>query len=204
MAAPRRSNPNAGLRPTEICRTLSGKDRACSGIVDVDPVLRLFGNKRETARKDFAEWVGAAYDEDESAYMWAENDILGSEEFVDAHIHRLGDVELECGRIERKNEQRPFDGESLIAAVEAVLGMSRNDLYGSGKNAQAVMAKEVLILTGRQIGASFPQLANLTGLDPSTVSRRYEAAKRKTGTDTKLAYAKDLVAKKYRENIGFE
>ena len=37
------------------------------GIVDVDPVLRLFGNKRDTARHDFAEWVGAAYNEDESA-----------------------------------------------------------------------------------------------------------------------------------------
>ena len=82
--------------------------------------------------------------------------------------------------------------------------MSRNDFYGSGKNAQAVMAKEVLILTGRQTGASFPQLANLTGLDPSTVSRRYEAANRKARTDAKLAYAKDLVAKKYREKIGFE
>ncbi len=105
-------------------------------------------------------------------YASAENDILGSEEFVDAHIHRLGDVELEGGWIEKKTEQRPFDGESLIAAVEAILGMSRIDFYGSGKNAQAVMAKEVLILTGRQIGASFPQLANLTGLDPSTVSRR--------------------------------
>ncbi len=103
--------------------------------------------------------------------------------------------------IEKKKQKRPFDGEGLIAAVEAVLGMFRNDLYGSGENAQAVMAKEVLILTGRQTGASFPQLANLTGLDASTVSRRYEAAKRKARTDAKLAYAKDLVTKKYGENI---
>ncbi len=84
-----------------------------------------------------------------------------------------------------------------FAAVEAVLGMSRNDFYGSGKNAQAVMAKEVLILTGRQTGASFPQLANLTGLDPSTVSRRYEAAKRKARSDTKLDSAKGLTTNKY-------
>ncbi len=87
-------------------------------------------------------------------------------------------------RRSEKTQQRPFEAELIIAAVEAVLGMSRNDLYGSGKNAQAVMAKEVLILTGRQTGASFPQLANLTGLDPSTVSRRYEAAKRKAGART--------------------
>ncbi len=84
---------------------------------------------------------------------------------------------------------------------ESVLGMSSNDFSSSGKNAQAVMAKEVLILTGRQIGASFPKLANLTGLAPSTVSRRYEAAKRNVATDTSLAYAKDLATKKYRQNI---
>ncbi len=63
------------------------------------------------------------------------------------------------------------------------------------------MAKEILILTGRQNGANFPQLASLNGLDPSPVSRRYEAAKRKAHTDAKLDFSKDFATKKYGENI---
>jgi hypothetical protein len=171
-----------------------------TGIVDVDPVLRLFGNKKEVARKYFTEWVRAEHDEDESMYSSGEEDILGSEEFVDAAIHRLGDPGRNSRRTAKKNE-RPFDADTLLAAVEAVLGMSKDDFYGSGKNARAIMAKEVIILTGRDAGASFLQLSQLTGHDSSTASRRYEAANRKVRMDTKLSYANNLVAKKYRENI---
>ena len=88
------------------------------------------------------------------------------------------------GPIAKKKDQLPFDADRLIAAVEAVLEMSRNDYYGSGKNSQAVMAKEFLILPGRDAGPSFPELSRLTGLDASTVSRRCEAATRKLRTDT--------------------
>jgi REP element-mobilizing transposase RayT len=173
-----------------------------AGIVDVDPVLMLFGGKREAACKVFAQWVAAAYDEDESTYSWAENDILGSEEFVDAYTHRLGDVDdRKVGPTVKKKDERPLDPESLISAVEAVLGISRTEFYGSGKSAQAVMAKELITITGRDAGASFPELSKLTGLDASTVSRRYEAARKRVRTDAKLASAKELVAKRYRENI---
>jgi hypothetical protein len=164
-----------------------------AGMVDVDPVLRLFGDKREMACKDFAKWVAAAYDEDGSLYSWAEKDILGSEEFVDAHLHRSGDIDgRKTGPAAKKSEKPAFNGECLVAAVEAASGMSRTDFYGSGKNAQSVMAKELLILTGRDAGASFPELSRLTGLDTSTVSRRYEAAERKVKSDTKLAMQKPL------------
>lgn len=135
-------------------------------------------------------------------YSWAENDILGSEEFVHAHIHRLGDVDdRKVGPLAKKKDQLPFDADRLIAAVESVLEMSRDDFYGSGKNARAVMTKEVIILTGREAGASFPELSKLTGLDASTVSRRYESARKRVRTEAKLASAKELVAKRYQENI---
>ena len=68
--------------------------------------------------------------------------------------------------------------------------MSRSDLYGSVVNSQAVGAKELLIPIGREAGGSFPELSKLNGLEASTVSCRYEAAKRKLRIDTKLAFAK--------------
>ncbi len=63
------------------------------------------------------------------------------------------------------------------------------------------MAKELLILTGREIGAAITDLSSITDLDTSNVSRRCDAAKQKVETDSKLAYAKELVAKKYRARI---
>jgi hypothetical protein len=63
------------------------------------------------------------------------------------------------------------------------------------------LAKEVIILIGRELGASVTELSGITGLDTSNVSRRYDAAKRKLEKDTKLSYAKSVVAKKYYERI---
>lgn len=171
-----------------------------AGIVDVDPVLRHFGNRKEIARKYFVDYVGTVLPDDEEAYSTAEHDIIGSDEFVDDAIHRLGVVDRKPQR-RKDNDEPAFDPDSLVSAVEAVFGMSRKDLFGSGKNARVIMAKEVLIITGREAGASSTQLAEITGLDSSNVSRRYDAAKLSVDADTKLAYAKILVENKYREKI---
>jgi hypothetical protein len=63
------------------------------------------------------------------------------------------------------------------------------------------MAKEVLIVTGKDAGATFTELSGIVTLDPSTVGRRYDAAKQNLEMDPKLAYAKDLVEAKYRARI---
>ena len=170
-----------------------------AGIVDVDPVLRHFGNRKEIARNYFADYVGTVLPDDDVAYSTAEGDILGSDEFVDEAIHRLGVVEKPPRR--KAKDEPALDAESLVSAVEEVFGMSRKDLFGSGKNTRVIMAKEVLIITGREAGARIAELANITGLDSSNVSRRYDAAKLSAVTDTKLAYAKTLVEHKYRERI---
>ena len=82
--------------------------------------------------------------------------------------------------------------------------MPREHFCGQGKNARAIMAKEVLILIGREAGATIDELATITGLDCSSVSRRCDAGKRNkrnTITDRKLLFAKELVEQRYSENI---
>lgn len=132
---------------------------------------------------DFAEYVtaGMKHGHREEFYLADEGCILGSEEFVDDTIHRIGD----SGRMPRANgrkqnaEPLEFKPEALIAAVENVCGISRETFCGPGKNAQAVMAKEALILAGRAAGASMSTLSQITGLSSSTVSRRHDAAIRR-------------------------
>ena len=147
--------------------------------MDVDPVLRLFGAKRDVARERFARYIamgaGEGYREDLCS---AEGGVLGSEEFVDAAIHRIG----ETGRPYRPTDGRlgnvsgKFNPEALIAAVEAVCGVPVESFRGPARSARATAAKEALIVAGRRLGATVNELSQITGLDTSNISRRYAAA----------------------------
>jgi len=171
-------------------------------LTDIDPVLRLFGNKRDAAREQFkgyvAAGVGAEYPEDLDSP--AEGYILGSEEFVDRTIHRIGDTPRRRAEHRRKRE-KVFDASVLIDAVGCVFGLSEDSFCGPEKNAKAVLAKEVLILIGREHGPGVNQLSLIAGLDTSNVSRRCDAARLRLQTDRKLAYAKCKAESLYLANI---
>ncbi|HQU93765.1 MAG TPA: hypothetical protein PLK77_15790, partial [Pyrinomonadaceae bacterium] len=100
-----------------------------------------------------------------------------------------------------KKQVRQFDAAALIAAVASVFGISEEQFCGPEKNAKAVLAKEVLILIGREQGATVNQLSLLAGLDTSNISRRCDIARLKLETDPKLSYAKSQVEKTYFANI---
>ena len=57
--------------------------------------------------------------------------------------------------------------------------MPREDFCGRSKSGPAIMAKEMLILIGLQMGASMKLLAESIGISPSALSRRHDAARRK-------------------------
>ena len=148
------------------------------GVVDVDPVLRLFGARKNKARENFARYVGAGakLGHQEEFYKTGEGGILGSDEFVDEAIHRLGETNGKMMRRQGANTPE-FNAKALIGIVENLLETKLVSFYGSGKGARSVFAKELLIVTGRQVGATVTTLSELTGLDPSTVSRRHDAAR---------------------------
>jgi len=171
-------------------------------LTDVDPVLRHFGPRKELARERFREFVaagvGIGYPEDFD--LSVEAGILGSEEFVDSMIHRIGDTPR------RRSEQvgrpeRSFNATVLISAVTSVFGLSSDSFCSPEKSTKAVLAKEVLILIGREQGAGVSELSLISGLDTSNVSRRCDAARQKLHTDRKLAFAKAQVEKIYLSNI---
>ena len=73
----------------------------------------------------------------------------------------------------------------------------KGGLYHSPDKAKGTIA----ILSLRERGAGVAELSLIAGLDTSNISRRYDAARQKLKTDRKLAYAKDLVEKKYQAKI---
>ena len=179
---------------------------APAGILDVDPVLRHFGAKKKVARKAYGEFVAAGMKLGHRAefYFADEGRILGSEEFVDATIHRIGETKL-SPRVDSQSKQSPndrFDADRLVAVVERVCRVPRKDFYGPGKSAGSVLAKEVLILTGRQLGASFSLLSQVTGLSSGSVSRRHDAARVKVHDNQELNKLAARIRQEYRSTEG--
>lgn len=166
------------------------------GIVDVDPVLRLFGARKARARENFAGFIaaGARLGHQEQFYSASEGCILGSEEFVDLTIHRVWGSDR---RGSKRPNRREFDARLLLTSVEKVFGLSREDFLGRTKRPEAVRAKEALILTGRELGASMRVLAEITGLDDSTVSRRYDAARQRSKDDEAVRTSMKKVISRY-------
>ena len=72
-----------------------------------------------------------------------------------------------------------LEPDRLVAAVERVCSLPREDFCGTSKGGAAIMAKEMLILIGLQMGASMKLLSETIGVSPSALSRRRDAARRK-------------------------
>ncbi|MFN0141253.1 MAG: hypothetical protein ACKVQW_14340, partial [Pyrinomonadaceae bacterium] len=111
-------------------------------------------------------------------FIYTENGILGSEEFVDEMIHRIGEFDARAAALRRKaaRESADVNFRALLDAVEAVCGIPREDICGRSKSAKKVFAKEILIIVGRQLGASVTDLSHTTGLTSASISRRHDIA----------------------------
>jgi len=157
-------------------RAYVGKD--CAPLVDSEPLLRHFGARKSQARNRFSVFVRAGMNlgHREELYSADEGRILGSEDFIEATKHRIGQIPTARSTTSRRI---PFDPDALISAIERVTGIKSIEFCAPQKARRLVQIKEALILVGRELGAGNADLARLTGLDASVISRRYEAAKEK-------------------------
>lgn len=174
-----------------------------AGLVDVDPVLRHFGARKEIARANYRKFVAAGIKQGHCGEFYAadEGRILGSEEFIDATIHRLG----ETGRTTRGAKKqtflvREFEPERLVAAVEKGCRIPRADFCGASKSAPAIRAKEMLILIGLQMGGNVKVLSEVMGISPSTLSRRRDAARLKARDNANNSKLASEIIQHYRAN----
>jgi hypothetical protein len=136
-------------------------------------LLRHFGANKEVARDRYREFVTAGIKQGHYGEFYAadEGRIPGSEEFIEATNHRLG----ETGRSNRAAKKRglpvcELEPDRLVAAVARVCSISRADFCGTSKRGPAIMAKEMLILIGLQMSASMKVLAEIIGISPSAKS----------------------------------
>jgi putative transposase len=171
-----------------------------AGVVDVAPVLRHFGAKKEVARDTYRQFVAAGikHGHCEEFYAAGEGRILGTEEFVDATIHRIGEVRREIRGSRNAPTASEFRPDRLIAKVEKICRVSREEFCGRSKSAAAVRAKEMLILIGLQSGASRRMLSEITGISSSALSRRCDAVRLKVLGDVEARNLAADIIKQYQ------
>lgn len=177
-----------------------------AGIVDVDPLLRRFGRRRAIARERYAEHMAAGMGLGHQPSLYTAKDgVLGSDEFVDATIHRMGEFDTRASAKRRNAALNiEFDAEALIAAVESITGVSRTDFCGRSKNALLVTAKEALIAAGRQAGASTTELSKVLGISSASISRRHDAARDRMKKDQTFSDVVPKIVEKYKANVSHE
>jgi putative transposase len=157
-----------------------------AGIVDVDPVLRRFGVRKAVARMRFARHVAGGMKLGHLAELYGTPDgVLGSEEFVDSMIHRMGEFKPK-GSSGTSNKVA-INTDDLVSAVERVCEVAREDFCGKAKGRRLVAARETLILAGRRAGLGATTLSDITGLSIATVSRRHDAALHRIKEDETLS-----------------
>ena len=122
----------------------------------------------------------------EQFYLAEEGRILGTGEFIDATIHRIGEsVRSDPHKSRRRNKELNLS--ALIESVEVVCDVPRELFCGSGKRACAVRAKELFLVTGTEMGVSLKTLAGIIGLNSSTTSRRHDSARLKMIDDEDMS-----------------
>ncbi|MEK6337144.1 MAG: transposase [Acidobacteriota bacterium] len=175
-----------------------------TGLVDIDPVLRHFGVKKEIARARYGQFVraGMKLGHQEEFYLADEGRILGSEEFVEATIHRIGEVRrIEGSQPKMKLPKESFSAEDLLAAVEEICEVKREEFCGPGKHVSTSIAKELFVLAGCQMGASLKQLSDISGMSSAAISRRKDAGRARMREDKRVAGLVSRIVEECRQRI---
>ncbi len=161
-------------------RAYLGSDK--SGLVDTEPVLRHFGASKKRAVEVYQRFVDAAmgHKSRDEYYRAAEGRVLGSEEFFDKIKHRVGEHPS-------RPKLSPITIDELLGAAQRMSGLKRGELCSNSKNRRTVAIKEAVIVLGRERGMRNRELAEALGLDPSSVTRRFEAARSRGEMSSEMA-----------------
>jgi REP-associated tyrosine transposase len=155
-------------------------------LVDTEPVLRHFGGTKTVARNRFETFVhaGMKLGHREELYSSGDRRILGSEEFIEHTIRRIGEVARPAKPTAELRS--PINSKRLIRASAAAVGMNAKELCRSNKERGIVEVKEAIIFVGRKLGVSNASLSVALGIHSSTVSRRFDSAKNKIRASRKF------------------
>jgi DNA-binding MarR family transcriptional regulator len=76
--------------------------------------------------------------------------------------------------------------EELLSAAEKSSGLTRQEVCGKSRNRATVAVRDAVIVLGRKLGISNRELADVLGVDGSSVTKRIEVARMRGNASDEL------------------
>ncbi|MGB9699327.1 MAG: transposase [Thermodesulfobacteriota bacterium] len=149
-----------------------GKVRS-GGVVDSELVLKMFGDDRREATRAYREYMeGKEMLRREDVYATVDQRIVGNEKFVE-------EVKSRTGRLDFHGRRKYlYSLPEIGKAVEAISGVSLEELRGKGRGEKLGQARVLMSLVAKQYGYKGREVAEYLWRDPSVITRYLEVGDR--------------------------
>jgi putative transposase len=154
------------------------------GIIDSEPVLKIFGEDRRKARKAYQEFMKEKEMlPREEVYGTVDQRIVGDEGFVEEVMTKTGKLDV---RRRRKYAYRLPD---IAKAVEETYAVSLEKLRGKDRGEKLGRGRRVMSLVAKEYGYKGQELGEYLWRDPSVITRYLKAGSR-LGSEVEKIHAK--------------
>jgi putative transposase len=158
------------------------------GIVDTEPVLKMFSEDRGRARRLYRDYMGGGEGvKREAVYSTVGQRVLGGEQFVKEVLMRMRRAEV-WGK-----KRYEYTLSAIGGAVEEVYGVALRQLREKSKEEGIVSARKVMSLVAREYGYRGQEIAEYLRRDPAVITRYLKEGKRLEG---KVERAHETLRKK--------
>lgn len=154
------------------------------GLVDAIPILKMMGRGAGEARRSYLDFVldGMAKGHREDFYRTREQQLLGSEEFVEEIQSKIDGV-----KGEKSSRRRVIGLDAILTAVSNSLRVSPNQILSSSQGRDASLARGLVAYLARKAGNQpGKSVADFLNRDPSVVVRMVERVEGKVQDEGRL------------------
>jgi len=151
------------------------------GIVDTEPVLKMFSEDRGRARRLYRNYMGEGEGvKREAVYSTVSQRVLGGERFVK-------EVLMKTGRGEVWGKKRhEYTLSEIGGAVEGVYGVTLRQLREKSKEEGIVSGRKVMSLVAREYDYKGQEIAEYLRRDPAVITRYLKEGERLEGEVEKV------------------
>ncbi len=154
------------------------------GLVDAIPILKMMGRGVGEARRSYLDFVldGMAKGHREDFYRTREQQLLGSEEFVEEIQSKVDGVKRE-----KSSRRRVIELDAILMAVSNSLRVSPNQILSSSQGRDASLARGLVAYLARKVdNQPGKSVADFLNRDPSVVVRMVERVEGKVQDEGRL------------------
>jgi REP element-mobilizing transposase RayT len=135
------------------------------GLVDTDPVLRMFSESKARSRTKYREFMSEEETLNKAAvYATVDQRLQGSETFIETVQQKSEQP------VEREKKGKTFALAAIARAVQEQIGISLDDLRSATKQARVMAGRRLLSVVSKTYGYKGKEIAEFLRKDPAAVT----------------------------------